>query len=144
MSEKIENKARQRRWLLTLSALAFAVFQLPRLSFAGQTGLPQSILSAAELTGAIVFLASLVAVSRLFGKGKLSKAALSVLNDELVQKNRSKAYAIGFFTTVFMAAGLQALGGWVPLQAKDALLLVLVAGVCSATLSFAVLEGQSE
>lgn len=140
-TQKLSNR---RRWLLLVNGLGFAVWWLSRLSFLTDVGLSQGFISITELLGAGVFMASTLLMIPFTTRGKLSNRAFAVLNDELVQRNRSRAFTAGYFATIITVAALHAFDVWFSIATRDALILALVAGICSAIFTFAHLESRGE
>ena len=143
-SSTTETLSQQRRTLLLINGTGFAVWELAQLDMLRANVPADMVWTMISLSGAILWAVTLFLLMRFGPNGKIPKVRLAALNDELALQNRYKAFQTGFFFAVGVAGGLYMLAGVIEFVARDALLLVLVAGVTSATYRFAFLEGDSE
>lgn len=143
-SSTTETLSQQRRTLLLINGTGFAVWELAQLELLRTNLSADMVWTTISLTGAIIWAVTLFLLMRFGPNSKIPKVRLAALNDELALQNRYKAFQTGFFFAVGMAGGLYMLAGVIEFVARDALLLVLVAGVTSATYRFAFLEADSE
>lgn len=139
-----EKLSKQRRNLIFVNGTAFAVWELTSLEMLRSAIDAVLVWSIISLAGAAVWTATLFFLMRFSSDGKLPKASIKALNDELAQQNRLRAYQIGFFFAIFTAGLIYMVAGKIDFIVRDVLLIILVAGVTSATYRFAMLEGESE
>jgi len=143
-SSTTETLSQQRRTLLLINGTGFAVWELAQLDMLRANVPADMVWTTISLAGAVVWAVTLFLLMRFGPNGKIPKVRLAALNDELALLNRYKAFQTGFFFAVGMAGCLYMLAGAIEFAVRDVLLLVLVAGVTSATYRFAFLEGDSE
>jgi|CXWL01.1.fsa_nt_gi hypothetical protein len=95
---------------------------------------------SAVKTGMILVLALLLAARATTSVrfGRRNRA----LDDELTRANRAKAALAGFVATLSAAAGVLAATFFVPLQAYQVALVLLVAGSAAAGVRFVFLEAR--
>ena len=136
--------SRRRRFLLFVNGAAFALWQLAQLEALTSVIAADTQLELISLLGAFIWISSLFLLLRFSPKNGLSENELAALNDELVRHNRLIGFQAGFFASIAMAGGLYMLAGYVSFFTRDVLILVLVAGVCTAIFSFAWLEGRGD
>ncbi len=133
---------RRERQILAVT-FGFALWQASMLDVLSFTGSVSSgVVTALGLVGAVTWIAAMGWMFGLFGRLRegFSEAEAAVLDDELVRANRAKSMSVGFWVMVTSSALLLVLTEWLGVSGRDVSRMMLIAGVCSATVTFVTLE----
>ncbi|WP_300378121.1 hypothetical protein [Henriciella sp.] len=138
-----EKLSERRRWLLVLLGLSFLVWQLTDLEITEsvQTAWRGPVL-ATGLVASLIWISALILLLLNFRKRAMTSISHEILEDELVRANRRSAFAVGYGMMMLAAAVCFIVTRYADLTAKDAVNIILVAGIVMPMFAFAWLEGR--
>lgn len=137
--ELADRLTRRRVRIFTILGIYFLVGQTAFFSNLAHPGGAESLKVGAWLVWAVVLLLVL-ATGGNFIRGR---AVRHLLEDEVTQTNRRKAYTVGFWAAAGASVLVYVLTMFEPVSGREAVHLILTAAVAGALLSFARLERRS-
>ena len=142
MTDRHEALSTRRRLLLLLIASCFLVWQVPAMDLfdriAGRASDTDDIVATVGFVLWALALAALLAIGRRAGGSERD-----ALEDELVQRNRQRAFLFGYVAMLLAAAGMFVFGIFLPATALDAAQLIMAVGVVVPIYSFVVLDSRN-
>jgi hypothetical protein len=137
--ERAERIGRKRAGMFVLQAILFLSWQA--LFFAGQTETPLNALNPWRMLAWLVWTMLLLLQLALPARGLLlSKPVQALLEDELTQGHRIRAFVIGFWCGVGAAVALYVYDMFLPLTGREAIHIILSALIAGGLFTFALLE----
>lgn len=90
-------------------------------------------------------LLSLMLVGLLWSGGflKYRKSVRTLLNDEVFYANRGAALSLGFLFAMLAAIALYVWGMFAPVSLREAIHIIVTAGICAALIRFGLLERRA-
>ena len=142
MTDRHEALSTRRRLLLLLVASCFLIWQVPAMDLfdriAGRASDTDDIVAAIGFVLWALALAALLAIGR-----KVGGSERHALEDELVQRNRQRAFLFGYVAMLLAAAAVFVFGIFLPATALDAAHLIMAVGVVVPIYSFVVLDSRN-
>ena len=139
--EKAERLSRQRARIFAVQAVLFLGWQT--LYFSGHAAdrvrAVQQVKISAWLVTAVLLLLLLASGGMLIRGRKLR----GLLNDELTQTHRTRAYVAGFWAAMASAILLYIVDMFEPVAARDAIHIIMSAAIGIGLMTFSVLERRS-
>lgn len=145
MNNEVEVRSQRRRIILMMMASGFLVWQVPTMDlFSAVSAGGDTVKITISAIGFLVWAAGLVALLLFFRTASRSQAAAvnNALEDELVRANRSRAFSVGYFATLFAAAVMFLISLYQPLTGTDSAHMILIVAVAVPLYAFAILERQ--
>jgi hypothetical protein len=139
--ERAHGLGRRRARLFTAQAVLFLGWQA--LFFSGPARDPLRAVDSVKLSAWFVWALVLLFVLATGGGFLRHRKLRGLLNDELTRRNRMRAYVSGFWASAAACIGLYLAGMFEPVSGREAVHIILSAGVGAALLAFALLERRS-
>lgn len=136
--EKAERIGRRRVRLFMAQAVLFLSWQALFLS--SQAEAPVRAVDMVKLFAWFLWVLGLLAMLATGGGLLRNRALRGLLNDELTLRNRTAAYAMGFWTAVGASIGLYVVAMFEPVGGREAVHVTLSAAIAAALLTFALRE----
>ena len=138
-NEIADNLTRRRARLMPVIGIIFIAQQGIYFSRSGGAAAPDHFKVAAWICMALALLLFLVAPAGLFRP----KAVRVLMDDETSRAHRSEAFRFGFIAMIACCIGLYVLDQFQHLSGRDAIHLILSAGVAAALIRNGVLERRA-
>lgn len=139
--EKAEKLGRRRSRVMLVQALLFVSWQ--GLFFSGHAEEPVRTVTEVKISAWMVW-AILLLVLLATGGGLIrGRKVRALLDDELTRAHRTRAYVYGFWVAMGSALGLYAIGLVEPMSAREAIHIILSAGIGTGLLLFSLLDRRS-
>jgi hypothetical protein len=139
--ERAHGVGRRRARIFAVQAVLFISWQ--GLYFSGPEQDPLRTVSAVKLSAWFVWALLLLFLLATGGGLVRHRKLRGLLNDELTRRNRTTGYVAGFWAAAAACIGLYLVGMFEPVSGREAIHIILSAGVGSALLAFAILERRS-
>jgi hypothetical protein len=139
--ERADKLGRRRARLFTFQGLLFLIWQVTFYTapVAGPMRTVDTLKISAWLVWAVVLLFLLATGGYLFrGRG-----VRPLLDDELTKRNRTRAYATGFWMAMFSALAVYFIGMFEVVTGREAVHIILSVAIGSAIFSFGINERRS-
>jgi hypothetical protein len=131
---------RKRARLFAFQAILFISWQA--LFFSGPAEDPLRTVSAVKISAWFVWALVLLLVLAT-GGGFRHRRLRGLLNDELTRQHRTRGYVTGFWVAAAACIALYLVGMFEPVGGREAIHIILSAGVGAALLTFALLERRA-
>jgi protein-S-isoprenylcysteine O-methyltransferase Ste14 len=139
--ERADRFGRKRARIFAVQAILFIGWQ--GLFFSSPAGDPMRNVTAVKLSAWFVWVLLLLFLLATGGGLLRYRELRGLLNDELTRRHRTSAYVTGFWAAVAACVVLYLLGMFEPVNGREAIHIILSAGIGSALLAFAILERRS-
>ena len=139
--ERADRIGRRRARLFAVQAILFITWQ--GLFISAQSEAPMRNVDLVRQGAWILWVVALLIMLATGGALLRGRRVRELLNDELTRKNRTRAYAIGFWAGVGASIGLYAVALFEPVTGRDAVHIAVSAALGAALLTFARLERRS-
>ena len=139
--ERAHGLGRRRARIFAVQAVLFISWQ--GLFFSSPAEDPLRTVSAVKLSAWFVWALLLLFLLATGGGLVRHRRLRGLLNDELTRRNRSRAYAAGFWAAAAACVLLYLAGMLEPVGGRDAVHIILSAAVGAALLTFAILERRT-
>lgn len=144
MTNEVDKLSNRRAFLMMLLASAFLIWQVPSMDYFD--GLASGDIQAIDIIGMVggaIWVTALVILFVTGGRKGGTPEARAALEDELVKDNRARAFKIGYFVMLAIAALMFGLSIFNPVTGRDSAHMVLIAGVVAPMYTFAFLERRN-
>ncbi len=131
---------RRRARLFAVQSVLFISWQA--LFFSGPAEDPLRTVSAVKISAWFVW-ALVLLLLLATGGGFRHRRLRGLLNDELTRQNRTKGYVTGFWVAAATCIALYLVGMFDPVSGREAIHIILSAGIGAALLTFALLERRT-
>jgi protein-S-isoprenylcysteine O-methyltransferase Ste14 len=139
--ERAHGIGRRRARIFAAQAVLFIVWQA--MFFSGPAEDPMRTVSAVKLSAWFVWALALLLMLATGGNLLRHRELRGLLNDELTRQHRTSAYVTGFWAAAAACVALYLVGMFEPVSGREAIHIVLSAGIGAALLTFARLERRS-
>ena len=139
--ERAHGIGRRRARVFAAQAILFISWQA--LFFSGPPEDPLRTVSAVKLSAWFVWALALLVMLATGGGLLRNRRLRGLLNDELTRRNRTSGYVAGFWAAAAACVGLYLVGMFEPVNGREAIHIILSAGVGAALLTFAILERRT-
>lgn len=139
--ERAHGLGRRRARIFTVQAILFLSWQA--LFFSGPAEDPLRTVSNVKISAWFVWALVLLFVLATGGGFLRHRKLRGLLNDELTRQHRTRAYVIGFWASAAACIALYLAGMFEPVSGREAVHIILSAGVGAALLTFALLERRA-
>lgn len=139
--ERAEGLGRRRARVFAVQAILFLGWQ--GLFFSGPADDPMRTVSAVKLSAWFVWALVLLVLLATGGGFLRHRRLRGLLNDELTRQHRTRAYVTGFWISAAACIGLYLVGMFEPVSGREAIHIILSAGIGAALLTFALLERRT-
>ena len=139
--ERAYGVGRRRARLFAVQAILFIGWQA--LYFSGPAEDPMRTVSAVKLSAWFVWALVLLFLLATGGGFLRYRKLRGLLNDELTRQHRTRAYVTGFWVSATACILLYFVGMFEPVSGREAIHIILSAGIGSALLAFAVFERRT-
>ncbi|HET9638718.1 MAG TPA: hypothetical protein VFP12_05890 [Allosphingosinicella sp.] len=139
--ERAHGLGRRRARLFAVQAILFLSWQA--LFFAGPAQDPLRTVNTVKISAWLVWALVLLFLLATGGGFLRHRRLRGLLNDELTRQHRIRAYVTGFWVSGAACIGLYFVGMFEPVSGREAIHIVLSAGIGAALLTFALLERRS-
>jgi hypothetical protein len=139
--ERADRIGRRRARLFAFQAILFISWQA--LFFSGPAEDPLRTVSAVKISAWFVWALVLLFVLATGGGFLRHRRLRGLLNDELTRQNRTKGYVTGFWAAAAACIALYLVGMFEPVSGREAIHIILSAGIGAALLAFAIRERRT-
>lgn len=139
--ERADGVGRRRARIFAVQAILFISWQA--LYFSGPAEDPMRTVSAVKLSAWFVWALALLLLLATGGGLLRHRKLRGLLNDELTRQHRTRAYVTGFWAAAGACILLYLVGMFEPVSGREAIHIILSAGVGAALLTFAILERRT-
>jgi multisubunit Na+/H+ antiporter MnhB subunit len=139
--ERAERISRSRAKLFALQGLMFIVWQA--LFFVGETDNPMRTATVFKVSAWLVWAVVLLLLLATGGALLRGRGVRHLLNDELTRMNRARSFVMGFWASALAAIALYIVTMFEPVSGREAIHIILSAGIGAALLTFAARERRS-
>jgi hypothetical protein len=138
--ERADGIGRRRARVFAVQAILFIGWQA--LFFSGPAQDPRTV-STVKVSAWFVWVLLLLLMLATGGGLLRHRELRGLLNDELTRQHRTSAYVTGFWVAVAACVSLYLVGMFEPVNGREAIHIVLSAGIGAALLTFAALERRT-
>lgn len=139
--ERAERISRSRARLFALQGVMFIVWQA--FFFAGRVENPMRDVTVVKISAWLVWVVALLLLLATGGALLRGPGVRHLLNDELTRANRARAFVVGFWASALAAVALYIVTMFEPVSGREAIHIILSAGIGAALLTFAARERRS-
>lgn len=140
-TETADRLGRRRARVTIVMAIYFIAGQALYLS--NRPHDPMRLVDQVKLSAWLVWAVALMALLAAGGGWLRTRSVRALLNDEVAQANRATAFMWGFWAAMLIAITLYFTTLFAPLDAREAIHVILTAGVGTALLRFGMLERRA-
>jgi hypothetical protein len=136
--DRAERVSRSRARMFAVQGIIFVVWQA--MFFAGRVDNPMRNVDTFKISAWLVWVVALLLALATGGALLRGRGIRHLLNDELTRANRALALVVGFWAAAVAGIGLYVVTMFEPVTGREAIHIILSAGIGAALLTFAARE----